>query len=198
MNHYFTNNEDLKSEFRTIKYSYADYNLEFTSDNGVFSKDKIDYGSRLLVETFLKESGACNGDFLDVGCGYGYIGITLAKVMDINIDMIDINKRAIHLAKMNSQKNNVEANIFISDAYENVNKKYDIIITNPPIRVGKEILLNILRGSIEYLNNDGELWFVIRKDQGAKSILKNIEDIYQATVVAKSKGFYIIKCKKVK
>ena len=192
MNHYFTNNEDLKSEFRYLKYNYKDYELNFISDNGVFSKDKIDYGSRLLVETYL-ENVKEGTDYLDVGCGYGYIGLTLAKVLNINVDMIDINKRAIHLAKMNSDKNNIKANIFLSDGYENIKRKYDVIITNPPIRVGKEILLNILRGSKEFLNSDGEIWFVIRKDQGAKSIIKSLEDIFSIEVIKKDKGFFIIK-----
>ena len=109
------------------------------------------------------------------------------------MDMIDINKRAIHLTKMNLEKNNITANVFLSDAYENIEKKYDVIITNPPIRVGKEILLNILRGSIRHLKDNGELWFVIRKDQGAKSIIKNLENILNIEVIEKDKGFFIIK-----
>ena len=196
MNHYFTSNEELKSEFRYLKYNYNEYELNFVSDNGVFSKDRIDFGSKLLVETYL-ENPKEGTDYLDIGCGYGYIGLTLAKVLNINIDMIDINKRAIHLAKMNSDKNNINANIFLSDGYENVEKKYDVIITNPPIRVGKEILLRLLRESIQHLHDNGELWFVIRKDQGAKSIIKQLEDIFKIEIVEKEKGYFILKCLKI-
>lgn len=195
MNHYFTSNENLKSEFRNIKYRYKDFEFNFLSDNGVFSKDKIDYGSKLLVETYLENTDNKAQSLLDVGCGYGYIGITLTKILDISADMIDINKRAIHLANKNIETHKVNAKAYISNAYENVEKQYDLIITNPPIRVGKEVLLNILTGAKEYLNPRGELWFVIRKDQGAKSIIKQLNNIYICEVVEKSKGFYIIKSK---
>lgn len=194
MNHYFTNNEDLKSEIRTIEYDYQEHHLTFFSDNGVFSKDKIDYGSKVLVETFLKEKKKIES-LLDMGCGYGYIGITLAKILQITPDMCDINKRAIHLASKNVKQNNVSANIFESNAYENVINKYDVIITNPPIRVGKDILLDILISAKRHLNENGELWFVIRKDQGAKSVMKCLESVYKCEVKEKSKGFYVIKAK---
>lgn len=197
MSHYFTNNEDLKSEFRNIEYRYKDKEFKFLSDNGVFSKDKIDFGSKLLVETYLNQANNNINFILDVGCGYGYIGITLAKVLNVSVDMIDVNKRAVHLAKKNIESHTVNAQAFVSDAYENIDKKYDLIITNPPIRVGKEILLNILRGSINYLNESGELWFVIRKDQGAKSTIKELSDIYKCEIKEKSKGFYIVAAKQL-
>lgn len=192
MNHYFTNNEDLKSEIKTIKYSYLETSLTFFSDNGVFSKEKIDYGSKVLVETYLENKKNINS-ILDMGCGYGYIGVTLSKILNIEVDMCDINKRALHLAEKNIKENKVACDVFFSDAYENVSKKYDLIITNPPIRVGKEILLNILTKAKTYLNDAGELWFVIRKDQGAKSVIKSLESVYKCEVIKKSKGFYIIK-----
>lgn len=194
LEHYFTNNENLKSELRNFKYNFESFTLDFTSDNGVFSKDKIDFGSRLLVETILS-SDIHPHNILDVGCGYGYMGITLSKILNTHVDMIDVNKRAIHLSEMNINNNKVDANAFLSNIYENVTNKYDLIVTNPPIRAGKEVVYKILLEAKNHLNKDGELWFVIRKDQGAKSAINDLKSTYLIEVIQKSKGFYVIKAK---
>lgn len=194
MAHYFTNNENLKSELRTIKYDNGDFSLSFYSDNGVFSKNHLDYGSSLLINNVIKNCSK-NLNILDVGCGYGFIGITLAKIIDANVVMVDVNKRAVHLTEMNIKENKVNAKVIESNIYENVDGKYDVVVTNPPIRAGKKIVLEILLKAKEFLNINGELWFVIRKDQGAKSIAKELESIYNLEVVEKSKGFYIFKAK---
>lgn len=196
MEHYFTNNEALKSELRTITYKYKEHVFHFNSDNGVFSKDKIDYGSRLLVETFLEVNEEKVESLLDVGCGYGFMGIVISKILDCSATLIDVNKRAVHLTKMNSKENNVNAESFVSDVYENVTNKYDLIVTNPPIRAGKEIVLKILNDAKEYLSDTGTLWFVIRKNQGAKSTIKELENSYITNINKKDKGFYIINAKK--
>lgn len=194
MDHYFTNNQNLKSEIKTINYSYKNYEFLFYSDNGVFSKEHIDYGSKLLVETFL-ENYQNRGSILDVGCGYGFMGITISKVLDCKVSMVDVNKRALHLTKMNIEKNGANADAYESDAYASVEDKYDVIITNPPVRAGKEVLLNILVGAKDYLKENGELWYVLRKDQGAKSIEKVLNKYYSIQTVEKSKGFYVFCCK---
>ena len=194
MAHYFTNETDLKSEIRTINYTNGSFSFVFKSDNGVFSKDHLDYGSKLLIETIIKND-IRNKSMLDVGCGYGFIGITLSKILDNEVTMVDINKRAIHLCEMNIKDNKVNAKAFESNVYENVKDKYDVIVTNPPIRAGKKIVLEILAGAKEFLNIDGQLWFVIRKDQGAKSIAKELENTYNLEIMEKSKGFYIFRAK---
>lgn len=196
MEHYFTNNENLKSEFREVKYVYKDTPFVFTSDLGVFSKDKVDYGSKTLLETVLAIETS-DKKALDVGCGYGFIGIVLSKILDCEVDMIDVNKRALHLTELNIKNIGVNAKCYISDAYSNVNSKYDIIITNPPIRAGKDKVLEILLGAYEHLNNDGTLYYVIRKDQGAKSISKILSDKYKIDLLDKSKGFYVYSAKKL-
>jgi len=192
--HYFTNNENLKSELRTIKYDNGDFSLSFYSDNGVFSKNHLDYGSSLLINNIIEN---CDKklSILDVGCGYGFIGIMLAKMIDANVVMVDVNKRAVHLTEMNIKENKVNAKVIESNIYENVDGKYDVVVTNPPIRAGKKIVLEILLKAKEFLNINGELWFVIRKDQGAKSIAKELENIYNLEIIEKSKGFYIFKAK---
>lgn len=195
MDHYFTNNENLKSEIKTLHYSYNNYDFLFMSDNGVFSNDHIDYGSRLLVETFLKSKPSPK-NILDVGSGYGFIGIVLAKVLNVPVTMVDVNKRAVHLAKRNVENNKVQVDAMVSSAYDDVKEKYDVIITNPPVRAGKEVLLKILEGAKDYLNDNGSLWYVLRKDQGAKSMEKVLSKHYKIYNIAKSKGFYIFKCEK--
>jgi len=195
--HYFTNENNLKSEIRTIRYTNGAFSLVFNSDNGVFSKDHLDFGSKLLIETIIKnvDNTDKNKSILDVGCGYGFIGISLAKILNSKVVMVDINKRAIHLANMNIKENKVNAQAFESNIYENVKEKFDVIVSNPPIRAGKNIVLEILERAHEFLNINGELWFVIRKDQGAKSIAKELEKIYKIEIMEKSKGFYIFRAK---
>lgn len=195
MSQYFTNDNNLRSEYRNIIYKYEDYSFNFTSDLGVFSKDRLDFGSKLLVENYFKY-GTKKRNVLDVGCGYGFMGITISKIMDSYVDMIDVNKRAVHLANLNI--NNLKANAlaFVSDIYSNIEKKYDVIISNPPIRAGKKVYMNIILDAINYLNDDGELWFVINKDQGAKSLIEKIKDVYNVNVLDKDKGFFVILCKK--
>lgn len=195
MEHYFTNNQNLRSELRTISYENNGQVFTFFSDLGVFSKDKIDYGSKVLVETIVKTEQKKNQKILDVGCGYGFMGIVLARFLESESFMVDINKRAIHLCERNIKQNNVQASCYVSDVYESVTDKFDMIVTNPPIRAGKDVVLKILLSAKDYLNKDGTLWFVIRKDQGAKSIIKNIESVYHCEIVKKEKGFYIILAK---
>ena len=110
--------------------------------------------------------------------------------------MLDINKRSINLARENSKLNHVKTNIFESNIYENVKNKYDYIISNPPIRVGNEILYKILFEAQEYLNENGQLWIVVNKDQGAKSLIKKLEKYYNVNIINRNKGFFVILCLK--
>lgn len=193
MSHYFENDKNLKSEWQEHKINILNKSYTFITDHGVFSKQGLDFGTRTLIETI--PINKINGDVLDLGCGYGPIGITIKDNTDSNVDMIDINLRSLHLAKMNASKNNVSVNIFESNGYSNVTKKYDYIITNPPIRVGKKILYDLLFGAKEYLKENGELWLVINKNQGAKTVVKDLEKEYNVEIVKKNKGFYIILAK---
>ncbi len=195
MNHYFTNNDNIKSERKIIKYSYGSSCFTFLSDNGVFSKNKIDYGSSLLVNTYLNNKKNIN-NFLDVGCGYGFISIVLSKILNVNGTGIDINKRALKLASENAKLNNVSVSFKESYIYNDITTTFDLIITNPPIRAGKKTVLEILKGGLNYLNPEGELWAVIRKDQGAISIINELKIIAKPEVVLKSKGFWIFFLKK--
>ena len=192
------NDEKLVSEVRELEYKYASFSFTFLSDNGVFSKKSIDYGSRLLLETYLKDDNK-NKKVLDVGCGYGFIGISISIINQSYVDMIDVNKRAVHLTKRNIKKyKDFNGSAFLSDAYSDVKDKYDVIITNPPIRVGKVKLLEILNGAFDFLNEEGYLYFVIRKDQGALSIKKILEETRIVETINKDKGYFIYRVKNVK
>ena len=191
MSYYFSNDDTVKSEIKKHDVIINNAKFSFYTDNGVFSKKGLDFGTRALLES-LKD---VSGDVLDFGCGYGPIGIFIKKTFDTYVDMVDINKRSINLAIKNANLNNVTVNVFESNIYENVNKKYDYIISNPPIRVGKKILYDILINAKNHLKSDGKMIFVVNKDQGAKSIIKDLEEYYNVEVLNKVKGFYIISLK---
>lgn len=192
MGQYF-DNDNLKSNIVKYKTKILNQEFYFNTDNGVFSKNKLDFGTRVLLENIpLKD---IKGDILDVGCGYGVIGIIISKITKCHVDGVDVNKRALHLADMNKKENGVPDVTFIeSNCYENVNQKYDCIITNPPIRAGKKIVYEILMNARKFLKNNGTMYLVIHKDQGAKSTIKNLEKYYDVAVINKIKGFFVIKC----
>ncbi|MBE6146810.1 MAG: class I SAM-dependent methyltransferase [Firmicutes bacterium] len=191
MAQYF-DNVDLKSNIKKIDVTICGVSLRLNTDNGVFSKDKLDFGTRTLLENILLDDFC--GKVLDVGCGYGSIGLYLRKTTACSVDMCDVNRRCLHLAKMNAKENNLDVNIFESDCYQNVTDKYQVIITNPPIRAGKKVVYDILMGAKEHLVSGGVLYCVIHKDQGAKSTVSDLEKIYNVSIIEKNKGFFVIKC----
>lgn len=191
MKHYFTDNTDLKSEQSQFIFRFHKYDLLFTSDNGVFSKSMIDYGSRVLLDNIEITN---EKTLFDVGCGYGTFGICLNKVYShLNVDMVDVNDRALELAKLNAKNNNIHANIYKSFIYENVQGSYDVIVTNPPVRAGKEVVTTILQESIEHLNENGSLWVILQKKQGAPSAKKKMEEVFgNCEIVKRDKGYYLL------
>ena len=192
MGQYFTN-EKLVSNIKKTSCFVCGQKFTFNTDNGVFSKDGLDFGSRLLLESIpLEEVG---GKILDLGCGYGVIGIILNKLVDCSCDMVDVNLRALHLAQMNVDLNNCHnINIFESNVYSKVTGKYNSIITNPPIRAGKSIVYEMLMNANDYLEENGHLFLVIRKQQGAKSLIRDLSLKYDVDVLKKEKGYFILKC----
>lgn len=189
---YFDNNENLRSELRDVYYTYNNETFKFKSDSGIFSKDKIDEGSKVLVEAYIRY-GKENVKGLDMGCGVGFIGIMLSKLKNITFDMVDVNNRAIHLTNMNIKSNKVKANVFVSDMYDKINDKYDLIITNPPIRAGKGVYLTILNSSFNYLTENGELWFVMRNNHGVKTVVSDLNKEHHAEILKRDKGYYVVR-----
>lgn len=192
MAHYFTNEESLKSDIKKVDVCINDINYYFYTDNGVFSKGELDFGTELLLKTF-NFVNPQEKQVLDIGCGCGPIGIYLSKLGFV-VDMCDVNERALSLSDKAISEQNLNINIFLSDAYNAVNKKYDYILSNPPIRVGKQKLYEIVMNAKDYLNDNGEVWLVVRKDKGADSMARDMKKIYkQVEVVEKKKGFWIIR-----
>ncbi len=193
MGHYFTN-ENLPSDIRETTSVVLGQKFTFLTDNGVFSKDGLDFGSRLLLEVIpLEEVG---GKILDMGCGYGVLGIVLAKVLLAKVDMVDVNLRALHLSRRNAKMNGVSSfvSVFESNCYSNIHDSYSTIITNPPIRAGKKIVYDIVMNAQNYLEDGGNLFLVVRKEQGAKSLIVDLEKVYTVKVLKKKKGFFVIQC----
>ena len=192
MSYYFDKITNVESNESTIRVEIYNRFYTFKTDNNVFSKRGLDFGTRTLLENI--DIKNIKGDVLDFGCGYGPIGIIIKSFSASTVDLIDINERAINLARKNASINNVMVNIFSSDVYSSITKKYNYIITNPPIRVGKEILYKILVDAKKYLKKEGHLIFVINKDQGAKSTAKYLEGFYKVEILKKNKGFFVIDC----
>lgn len=192
MGYYFDKNTNVESKEVTTRAEIGGRLYTFKTDNNVFSKRGLDFGTRTLLENI--DIKNISGDVLDFGCGYGPIGIYIKSNTDANVDMVDVNERALNLARSNASINKVDVNIFESDIYSSVHKNYDYIITNPPIRVGKKTLYEILIKAKEHLKENGHLIFVINKDQGAKSTMKDMEKYYSVRLIEKNKGFYVIDC----
>ena len=195
--HYYTNNKDAKSNEQVFDFPLRRHQMKFTTDIGVFSKKEIDFGSRLLIETF--EEPQVAGGFLDVGCGYGPIGLTLAKsYSERTVQMIDVNERAVGLSQKNAQLNNVSnVKVYKSNIYEEVVDEFSAVLSNPPIRAGKEVVHKIIEDAKERLAVGGELWIVIQKKQGAPSAEKKMLAVYgNCETVEKKKGYFILKSKK--
>lgn len=195
-NQYFDNNPNLVSKPFKFNFYFKQKHLTFNSDNGVFSKSGVDFGSSLLLKNVVLDN---HQKVLDVGCGIGIIGITLAKMSeDIFVDMIDVNLKAIELTKKNFIENNVSnAKVFESNIYQNVTDSYDLIVTNPPIRAGKQVVHEIILKAFDHLADGGNLYIVIQKKQGAESALKVLNEVYHLVeVITKDDGYYIIKCTK--
>ena len=193
MGQYFTNDNSIPSKLVKTRAVVLNNSFIFYTDNGVFSKDGLDFGSRLLLENIpLTEIGE---SLLDVGCGYGVFGIVLNKILGVKVTMCDVNRRALHLAEKNIKENKCsDCSVIESNCYQNIDSKYSTIITNPPIRAGKKVVYEILEGAKDYLLLGGRLFFVVRKEQGAKSIISDMQKIYNVEVLERKKGFFIIKC----
>ena len=189
-NMYYEKNPKADHDIHELRVRLLDTPMTFLTDAGVFSKRMVDYGSQVLLNTLDLES---DKTLLDVGCGYGPLGLTLGKVFGVQATLIDINSRALDLARVNAEKNQVNARIFQSNVYEDVEGNFDYIVSNPPIRAGKSVVHEIIKGAFCHLEDQGSLTIVIQKKQGAPSAKAKMEEVFgNCQILKKDKGYYIL------
>ncbi len=196
--HYYEENQDgLHSNPTSFEFHFKNESFKFHTDDGVFSKKYIDYGSFVMLSTFLPNT--INAPILDMGAGYGAIGIVLSRLYDKPVLMAEINKRAVGLIQKNIQENKVTAEALHSNLYSAIAEKevFSSIVTNPPIRAGKQVVFAIYEGAYQHLLAGGELWVVIQKKQGAPSSKEYIEKLFgNCEIVKRDKGYYILRAVK--
>ena len=192
MTHYYTDNNNLPSNTREFDYYFDNEVFCFTTDNGVFSKGGVDYGSYILLKTIYKTN--LGKSLLDLGSGYGPIGIILKRFNpELEVEMVDVNSRATKLAQLNSKKNKTDIKVHLTENILELENNFDTITLNPPIRAGKKVIYDLYAKSKDKLNEDGHLYIVIRKAQGANSSIKELETLFKTvTVINKDSGYYII------
>lgn len=194
MTHYYTDNNNLPSNTREFDYYFDNEVFCFTTDNGVFSKGGVDYGSYILLKTIYKTN--LGKSLLDLGSGYGPIGIILKRFNpELEVEMVDVNSRATKLAQLNSKKNKTDIKVHLTENILELENNFDTITLNPPIRAGKKVIYDLYAKSKGKLNKDGHLYIVIRKAQGANSSISKLETLFKTvTVINKDSGYYVIDC----
>lgn len=196
MQHYFSEEPNIKSNEMMLNVSLRNNLLAISTDAGVFSRSGIDFGSRLLIES----TNTTNiKSILDIGCGYGVIGIALAKTVEKlkRLVMIDINLRAVDLAEKNCKTNSVQAMVKQSDGFDKVDGHFDLIVCNPPIRTGKDNIFKMYEDAASHINTDGAFVIVIQKKQGANSSIKKLKTLFkEVEIIAKDKGYLVIESRK--
>jgi len=195
MAHYYDLDPSLESKERLIEFVVLGRKISLLTDNGVFSKGKLDEGSRLLIETLLPLNLA--GKILDLGSGYGPIGLSIGLYsQEASITLADVNPRAVALCKKNAELLNLSDRVTClqSDIYSNIEGKFDAILLNPPIRAGKKVTYTMYKEAKEHLVSGGQFYFVIRKAQGASSASQYVKEVFgNITLLARSKGYHIYK-----
>jgi len=198
MSYYFDSEPVIDSHIREISFSLYGKEYTYYTDNGVFSKSRIDEGSYIFLKILLPLH--LTGNILDLGCGYGPIGLTIAQnSSEARLTLADINSRALALASKSTAKLNLTNRVTClqSDIYEKTEGPYDSIVVNPPIRAGKVVINQMFSGAKQFLIDGGSLYVVIRRKQGAESALKYLETVFEnVSVLHKEKGYWIIKATK--
>lgn len=176
--HYFTKNPKSGQQPFSFQVEVCGQNLNFWTDAGVFSKRKLDRGSRLLLESIQLEGAK---KILDLGCGYGPIGITIARLLpEAEVFMSDLNRRAVELAQRNAKENHTpNVQLRWGDGFQPfAGEKFDLIVTNPPIRAGKALIYSLFADARGHLEAEGSLVVVMRTQQGAKSAQRKLQELY--------------------
>lgn len=195
---YFENNEHLDHNVRTIQFQWLNFPLTFKTDSGVFSKNQVDYGSNVLLEAVVEDlSSLLEGPIVELGSGYGPIAISLAKSYPaIEVIGVEINQRAQLLSQDNAELNQVSNCTFIHHDATTVTleKSAQVVVTNPPIRAGKAVIQAFVKQAHQILQLNGILYVVIQKKQGAPSMAKYMERLFDnVEKITQDKGYWILK-----
>ena len=190
MQHYYSEEQKSKLNFKKIRQKINGKEFEFYTAGGIFSKDRIDKGTLILAENM---QIAKNSDVLDIGCGIGVLGIAAAKFFNAEVVMSDINKRAVMLAKKNAKLNNVKAEVYQGNLYEKITKNdFDVVLSNPPQTAGKEIYFQLIEQSKKYLKHNGSLQLVARHNKGGKTLSEKMQEVFgNVKVIAKEAGYWV-------
>ncbi|WP_020007564.1 class I SAM-dependent methyltransferase [Salinicoccus albus] len=196
MSHYFMG-DDTEHDYREIEFGMGGRTYRFKTDRGVFSRDKVDFGSSLLIETVIKDKAAfqASGNFIDMGAGYGPIGITLGDILDMKPVMVEVNEDAVVICRENAEKNDVEAVVMARMEYDSSETpEADLYVTNPPFRAGKPVVLDIIKDAHHVLPAGGVFYMVVQKKQGMPSYKKAVASIFgDAESVGHAKGYHVLK-----
>ena len=189
---YFTREPSSESRPAACEFEYRGHTLRFQTDAGVFSRGELDTGTRLLLDALPER---LTGSVLDLGCGWGPIGIAVKAVWpETEVTLADVNLRALALCRENARSNGTAVICTESDGMAAfAGRTFDTILTNPPIRAGKQVIYRMFADAAGCLKPDGRLILVIRKQQGAESCLKYLNTIYRRTEkLARSGGFWVL------
>ncbi|MER3502101.1 MAG: hypothetical protein IMHGJWDQ_000352 [Candidatus Fervidibacter sp.] len=177
--HYFSEKPKTPRKVKRIRAVLRGREFIFETDRSVFAKDYVDLGTKRLIE---KVELPEKGEVLDWGCGYGAIGIVIAAIHpQLRVWMVDINERAVALARRNAKLNRVKNVVILkSDGFASLpsDLRFDLILTNPPIHAGKRVLTQLIRDAYHWLKVGGSFWFVARTQHGAKTLQRLTEEVF--------------------
>ncbi len=193
MSHYFKEDKTLKSDRQTLTAYYGPHEFSFVTDAGIFSKDHVDPATDIL----LRAVPPLSGSLLDLGCGYGVVGIVLARLYGLSLTQSDVNRAALRLTEENCRDNGIKSEIIESDCYENIPGRFDAIALNPPIHAGKGVTYRMYEGAPAHLNSGGRLFVVTLKKHGAESTKKKLTEVFgSCETIYKKKGYCVFCCTK--
>lgn len=198
MSHYYTNDPTLAQHEHILDVTVKDVSVRLITDSGVFSKSGLDYGTRILLESIALPPDT--HDVIDMGCGYGPISIVLAKKHPkMTIYAYDVNERAVELTLKNSQLNGLEnVKAQVSFLFDHAIKEADVVVTNPPIRAGKQTVFALYEGAKKVLKYGGLLYVVIQKKQGAPSSVTKLTELFGSVdIIERSGGYWVLLAKKL-
>lgn len=190
MSHYFAPDQSAESDQFMIPVTFRGETYQFVSDAGVFSKKQFDYGSRVMLEAVMDQ---LSGKVLDLGCGYGPVGVLIGLHRKVDITMVDVNPRAVELAKANALAHSVKAKVLVSDGFERLSETFDQVLLNPPIRAGKAVIYRLFEEARDHLVTGGKLIIVIRKKHGADSAKKKLQELFETVeTIDRSGGYHVM------